>query len=118
MRDQILNESVLEESAPMTADEMVSHVLQDVVLDNSPDDLADEFINEFVLQDRPETTQILSLLETPSETLVGVLKGICGQSYQAQLDALDLRGVSFLEKLKNEIGEKMTTLAADTAPNP
>ncbi len=114
MRDQILNESVLEESAPMTADEMISHVLQDVVLDNSPDDLAEEFINEFVLQDRPETTQILSLLETPSETLVGVLKGVCGQSYQAQLEALDLRGVLFLEGLKKEVRAKMMALATDT----
>lgn len=115
MSDAILNETMLEESVPMTADEMVSHVLQDVVLDNSPDDLADEFINEFVLQDRPETTQILSLLETPSETLVGVLKGICGQSYQAQIEALDSRGVSFLESLKKEVREKMTALATDTA---
>ncbi len=115
MMDQSLNESVLEESAAMTADEMISHVLQDVVLDNSPSDLADEFISEFVLQDRPETMQILSLLETPSETLISVLKNICGESYEAQLDALDTRGVSFLEGLKKDVRTKMTALATDSA---
>lgn len=115
MSDKILNESVLEESEAITTDEMIAHVVQDIILDNSPSDLADEFISDFVLQNRSETGQILLMLETQSDTLVEVLKGICGQSYQAQIDALDSRGATFLERLKTDVRLKMTELANDTA---
>lgn len=115
MSDKILDESVLEETEPMSTDEMIGHVVQDVILGNPPDQLADEFINEFVLQHRPETGQILSMLETPAETLVEVLKNVCGESYRVQLEALDSRGANFLETLKTEVRAKMTELANDTA---
>lgn len=115
MSDKILDESIIEETEPMTPDELIAHLVQDITADNSPELLASEFINGFVLEAREETAQILSLLEMPSETLIGLLKGIVGQSYQASIDALDTRGVTFLENLKGEIKGRMTRLASDTA---
>ena len=55
------------------------------------------------------------MLETPSETLIELLKGIVGQGYQAQIAALDGRGVQFINGLKFAVKEKMTALASDTA---
>jgi len=115
MNDKILDESIIEEAEPITPDELIAHLLQDIVSGNAPGDLANEFIDEFVLCDRPESGHILSLLETPSESLVELLKGLTGQSYQASIDALDSRGVNFLENLKAEVKERMTQLVNDTA---
>lgn len=115
MRDKILDESIIEEAELITPDELIAHLVQDIAAGNAPDELADEFIDGFVLQDRPETGQILSLLEMPSESLVGMLKGIVGQGYQSSLDALDSAGVNFLEGLKAEVKKRMTELASDTA---
>lgn len=115
MSDKILDEPVLEDSAPITPDELIANLMQDITLDNSPADIADDFLNDFVLQDRPETTQILAMLETPSETLVELLKGIVGQSYQVQIAALNSRGEIFLDNLKAEVTSRMTELANDTA---
>ncbi len=115
MNDAILNESIIEESEPITPEELIAHLVQDVISDNSPDQMADEFVDEFILTDRPETGQILSLLETPSESLVELLKGMVVQSHQASIDALDTRGVNFLEELKLAVKERMTQLASDAA---
>lgn len=112
MSDKILDESILdEETEPMTVDELLAHLLQDLISDSPADDVANEFIDDFVLANRSETGQILSLLETPSESLVELLKGIVGQSYQASIVALDERGVNFLEELKSKVRGRMTELA-------
>ena len=115
MSDKILNEDVLTESEPPSAEGLVTNLLQDLIADCEPDDIATEFIDGFVLQDREETSQILAMLETPSEALVEVLKGIVGQGYQVQIAALDERGVEFINGLKFAVKEKMTALASDTA---
>jgi hypothetical protein len=113
--DEILSESDLEVSEPITPDELIQHLLLDVVNDAEPDDLADEFINDFVLENRSETAQILAMFETPSETIVEILKGVLTQGYQIQVDALDSKGVPFIESLKQAVKAKMTQLASDTA---
>lgn len=116
MSKDVLEESIVTEAAePITPDELIAHLVQDIVAGSSPDELADEFIDSFILQDRAETGQILSLLEMPSESLVGMLKGVVGQSYQASVAALDSGGVKFLEGLKAEVKKRMTELASDTA---
>ena len=113
MSDKILAESLLEESEPITPDELIGHMLQDIVADNSPSEVAAEFIDDFVLQSWPETGQILSLLEMPTQSLIELLKGFVGQGYQSSLESLDSRGVKFLENLKTEVKRKMTQLARD-----
>ena len=115
MSDAILNEDVLTESESLSPDGLIANLLQDLITDSGPDDIAAEFIDEFVMRDREETAQILAMLETPSETLIELLKGILGQSYQVQIDALDTRGVQFINGLKFAVKEKMTALATDTA---
>ena len=115
MSDTILSEDLVTESEPLTPDALIANLLQDLITDSGPDDIASEFIDEFVVRDREETAQILAMLETPSETLIELLKGIVGQGYQAQIAALDGRGVQFINGLKFAVKEKMTALASDTA---
>lgn len=116
MSDKILDESIIEESEPITPDELITHLLQDLVIGNEPNYLATEFIEEFVLAaNRPETGQILSLLEMPTESLVELLKGVVGQNYQLQIAAIETRGVDFLERMKSNVREQMTRLADDNA---
>jgi hypothetical protein len=102
---------VLEVEEAMTADELVVHLLEDLVTASDPADLATEFIDEFVLRDRPETSAILAMLDAPSESLVETIKTIIEQGYEAQLQAVDERGHRFLEGLKAEVKAQMQKLA-------
>jgi hypothetical protein len=97
---------------PMTADELLSHLLEDLVLDSPPTDLANEFIDEFVLRgDRPETPQILAMLDAPTDTLVEIVKSMVENSYLRQLQIIDERGHSFLDGLKSAVKTQMLELA-------
>ena len=115
MSDKILSEDLLTEREPLSPDALIVNLLQDLITDSGPDDIAAEFIEEFVMRDREETAQIFGMLEMPTETLIELLKGIVGQGYQAQIDALDTRGSQFINGLKFAVKEKMTALATDTA---
>jgi hypothetical protein len=107
-----IQSEVLEVEEPMTADELVVLLLEDLVTDSDPANLATEFIDEFVLRgDRPETSAILAMLDAPSESVVETIKTIIEQGYQAQLRAVDERGYRFLEGLKVEVKAQMQKLA-------
>jgi hypothetical protein len=110
MSDAILDENETE-SEPITPDEFIRDGMQDLILGNPPEMLADEFINEFVLLDRPETEQLLMMLDAPTEQLLEALKGIAAQSYQVQIEALNTRGFQYLDSLKAEVKAKLTALA-------
>lgn len=114
MKDKKINESELVEDELISGEGLITNVLQDVVLGNPASDVADEFINDFVLQDREETAQILSMLESPSENLVELLKGVVTQGYQAQIEALNSKGFQYLESLKTEVRARLTALAAQS----
>jgi hypothetical protein len=106
-----IQSEVLEVEEPMTADELLIHLLEDIVTDSKPDNLATEFVENFVLLDRPETPQFLAMLDAPPETLVEMVKTIIEQGYQAQIQAVDERGYRFLEGLKAEVKAQMLKLA-------
>jgi hypothetical protein len=106
-----IQSEVLEVEEPMTADELLIHLLEDLVADSDPADLATEFVENFVLRDRPETPQFLAMLNAPPETLVEMVKTIIEQSYQAQLQAVDERGYRFLEGLRVAVKKQMLKLA-------
>jgi hypothetical protein len=110
-----IDSSIPEEAEPITPDELILNLLQDLVAGNPPDDLASEFVEDFVMQDRPEATQVLQMFDTPSATIVEILKGVIGQSYQIQMDALETRGEEFIDGLKYSIKQRMTELASDPA---
>lgn len=103
------------EAEAISPDELLLNLLQDLAAGNPPDDLAAEFVEEFVVRDRPEAAQILQMFETPSETIVDILKGVIGQSYQIQMEALEQRGKAFIDGLKTAISQEMTNLAAETS---
>ncbi len=102
---------VLEVEEPMTADELLIHLLEDLVTDSDPANLATEFVDEFVLRDRLETPQFLAMLDAPTESLLEMVKAIIERSYQAQLQAVDERGYKFLEGLRVAVKKQMLELA-------
>lgn len=105
------------EQAPelLTPDQLIAHLIEDIVADNSVDDLADEFINDFVTVDRPETLQILSMLESSPETLIGILKAYMAQGFDASTAALDQRGAIFINSLQIAVRSRMVELADDAS---
>ncbi len=111
MSKENLTENQTEIDEPMSNEESFTNLLQDLVSGNSPSIWASEFIEEFVLRDRPEAAQVTSMLEMPTENLVEMVKGVIEQSYQAQLQAVDERGHGFLDGLKAEVKNQMTELA-------
>ncbi len=111
MVDENLTESQEELDDPMSADELLINLMQDLLFENDANDLATDFIDEFVLRDRPETPQILAMFEMPSESLVEMLKGVCEQSHQTQIQALNERGIQYLENLKTAVRTLMTEIA-------
>ncbi len=112
MSDKIVDEEIIEEVEPTTVNEMFAHGVQDIMSGNGPDELAAEFVEDFVLQSREETGQILSLLESDSAGIVGLLKTFVGQGYQESLNALDQRGIVFIDGLKKAVKERLTELAS------
>ncbi len=102
---------VLEVEEPMTADELLIHLLEDLVTDSDPANLGTEFVENFVLRERNETPQVLAMLDAPTESLVEMVKAIIERSYQAQLQAVDERGYKFLEGLRLAVKKQMLELA-------
>jgi hypothetical protein len=96
---------------PLSVEELLRNLVQDLIVDAQPADLAEEFVEEFVLKGREETGQVLAMMDTPSETLVELLKGIAAQSYQLQVETLEQRGVRYLDALKSDLKERLTRLA-------
>ena len=111
MSEEILDDAQTELDEPMTVDELLANAMQDLLLDNEPDDLASEFIDEFVLRDRPETPQILAMFDLPTESLVEMFRSIIEQSYQTQMEAVSERGHKYLESVKAAVKKQLTELA-------
>ncbi len=107
---EVLDENQTEIDEPMTTDELLLRLTQDLILDNDPNDLASDFINEFVLPDRPESTQVLGMLDLPTEYLIEMMRGLLEQSYQTQLQAVDNHGIRYFENLKAAVKTQMTEL--------
>lgn len=114
MSDAILNENELTENEPLTPEELLSNFTRDLVLNNPPADLVTEFIEDFVLVDRPETAQFTALFEMPAENLVELMRGLITQGFQTQIQALDSHGFAFIESVKAELKKQMTILAAES----
>ena len=110
MSEKILD-ATEDDETPMSADEAFANLLQDIVLNEDPKLFAGDFIEEFVLQERPETSQILAMLEMPTENLIEMVKQIIEQGYQAQNQAVDKHGFNYLEGLKAEVRAQMTEIA-------
>ncbi len=114
----ILDENELTEQAePLTPDELIMNLLQDLLTDNPPEEIASEFIENFVLIERDESNAVLAMIDTPTETLVEMLKHVVSQGYETQISALNVRGFSFIEGLKLSVSRQLTELANDTASN-
>ena len=110
MSKEILDEAE-EVETPLNAAEMLGKLISDVVLNEDPEILAGEFVDGFVLQEQPETSQILAMLEMPTQNLVEMVKAALEQSYKAQIDAVDNHGIQYLDGLKAAIRAQMTELA-------
>ncbi len=96
---------------PMDANELMVNFLKDIVLNEDPNLLASDFIDEFVLQDKPETSQILAMFEIPTENLIEMVKGLIEESYQMQIQSVNNHGFQYLEGLKAAVKTQMTEIA-------
>jgi hypothetical protein len=112
MSDEILNESELtDEAQPMTPDEMIANLLQDLMLDNPPDELAAEFVEDFVLLERAESPAILAMMDAPSDSIAALLKDVVTANYNGQIQAIDEKGYGFIESLKESVKIRLEDLA-------
>ena len=110
MSEEILDE-IEEVEEPMSANELLANLLKDLVLNEEPDILATDFVEEFVIPGRPEASQILTVLEMPTENLIETVKGLIAESFQAQNQAVDDHGIQYLDGLKAAVRAQMTELA-------
>jgi hypothetical protein len=110
MSEEKLNEIEIDD--PMSPNDLLANLTQDLILNADANNVATEFMDEFVLRDRPEeTSQILVMLEMPAESLAEMMKGVLGQAYQTQLQAVDNNGVRYFENLKAAVKKQMLELA-------
>ena len=110
MSNEVTDE-IKEDETPQTAEEFTGMFLHDLVLNEDPNILASEFIENFILKERPETSQVLTMLEMPTENLVQMVKHLIQQANQAQNEAVDNHGLEYLEGLKTAVRTQMTELA-------
>jgi hypothetical protein len=106
------SDPVEEAAEPLSAEELLRNLLQDLIMDNPTEDLAGEFVEEFILQDRAETPQMVAMMDAPSEALVEGLKAVVVESSQKQLQALEMKGVRFVDQLKADIRKRMEAVAS------
>lgn len=92
------------EDEPMTLEGLLGFFLEDVLTDESPKSLADAFFAEFVELKRPETAQILVILDLPDEALFQLLA-----QRQAQMMAtLMEKAPEYLIELREIIAQRLT----------
>ncbi len=112
MENEILDATELtDEAEPLTPDEQISNVLTDLMLNNPPDDVAVEIIENFLLQDRAETPYIAAMIDAPTSEIILLLKQVVSSVYQGQIAALDDKGATFVEGLKFAVKTRLEELA-------
>ncbi len=112
MSDEILDESEsTDEGEPLTPDELIANLLQDLILNNPPDELAVDFIEGFVLQERDESPAILAMMDAPTETITSLLKDVVTANYNGQIEAINAKGYEFIEGLKLSIKNQLEEIA-------
>jgi hypothetical protein len=103
----------MEDDPLLTPEELIAQLVTDITTNSAPDDLVEDFIDNFVTVERPETAQLLGLLDGAPESVVELLKTYLATSYQAGVSALDTNGVAFLRSLKERLTLRMTQLAEE-----
>jgi hypothetical protein len=113
MKNEILDATELtDEVEPFTPDDLIANLLQDLILDNPPSDIATDFIDCFVLQERDESPAILAMLDAPTESIIELLKQVVTANYNGQIEALDAKkGFEFIEGLKKSVKTQLEELA-------
>ena len=89
----------LEVNEPLSLQELLAHAVQDVTLGESAEFVADEFFDEFVYQNREETSQILMMLDMPNETIIDALVQTQQQAFETQKQ----NAPKYLDDLRREI---------------
>ncbi len=92
---------------PMTVDVLLSHTIEDIAGNRSASFVADEFFDEFVYRNREEVSQILMLLDLPTETVV---QGLIEVQMQA-IEILRQNAPNYLNELRSEIKSRLAEMA-------
>ena len=101
----------VEDPEPLSPDQLLMNLLEDLISSGPPEEVASEFVEEFVLKARPEAVQILAMLDAPSATVVEILKGVLTDAFQTQIRELDSKGEAFLDGVKAEVRAQMQAAA-------
>lgn len=113
MTDEILDAEVIEDDVdPPTIDSLFAHLVTDIQSGQDAEVLASEFLEDFVLADRPEAAQILGMLEMDTPTILATLKVAMNQALQSSFATIDQRGAGFIEDLKRRVKTRLTEMAA------
>lgn len=112
--DAILDEQLLSEEGdePVTLEDLILHLVEDLTAGVGAGAIADEFVTEFVQAGRPETDQVLMLLDQPTPILVVALKALVQQTHEAAIMAIDTKGPAFADDLKEAVKVRLKELAA------
>lgn len=106
--DEILDsETVSDENEPPALDGMLQNLMQDILTDEPAETLADEFVEDFVLAGRPETGQVLALLDMPDETLIAFVEQLQLQT----LEQLKQKAPAYLSELRAAIASRLAEIA-------
>lgn len=101
----------VENAEPLSPDQLLMNLLEDLISDGPPEEVASEFVEEFVLKARPEAVQILAMLDAPSSTVVEILKGVLTEAFHTHIRELDSKGATFLDRVKAEVRSQMQAAA-------
>jgi hypothetical protein len=107
MNDEILEtEELTEEGEPLTPDSLLTQLVADCLQDEPAEILAEEFVKQFVETNRPETPQILAILDLPDATILDVFAQMQAQT----LEQLQTKAPAYLAQLRVEIAGRIAEL--------
>lgn len=111
MTDEILDAEVID-TEPPSINDLLAHLVTDIQTGQDAEVLTSEVLEDFILADRPEAAQILTILETDTATLLIGLKSTMNQALQDSYAAIDKRGAVFIDDLKRRVKTRLTEMAA------
>lgn len=96
-----------EQTEPMQMEQLFPLLMQDIVNDEDPEALADDFFEHFVEPNRPEAAQIINLLDLPDETIFQLIAQMQAQTMTAFMS----NAPNYLAKLRKVIGTRLAERA-------
>lgn len=92
---------------PMQPEQLFPIMMQDIMNDEDPEALADDFFEQFVDASRPEAAHIIGLLDLPNETIFQLVANMQAQTFNVFIS----KAPDYLAKLRIIVGTRLTDRA-------